>query len=380
MVMRIISGGVCAPRGFFASGVNCGIKNKKKDLALIYSKVPAIASGVFTANTFKAQALRVSKKHLKSAKAQAIIVNSGNANCFTGAYGLAYTQKMVEAAASGLSLSSNNVLVASTGIIGKTLPIQKIKKGMPKLIKSLARTGNRDAACAIMTTDKVIKEIAVRIKIGNTVVNIGAMAKGAGMVSPKMATMLCFITTDIKITPLALKQALKNAVSNSFNNITVDGCMSTNDTVFILANGLSNGPALTLKSRYYPEFMRALNFVAAKMAEAIVRDAEGATKFIEINVCGAASPAMAKEIGLSVANSNLFKTAAFGKNPNWGRIIAAVGSLGIRIKEEDIKIKFSSFKQKNIKIDIILNLGSGKSRIYTSDLSSEYVKINAEYT
>ncbi len=378
--MRIISGGVCAPRGFFASGVNCGIKNKKKDLALIYSKVPAIASGVFTANTFKAQALRVSKKHLKSAKAQAIIVNSGNANCFTGAYGLAYTQKMVEAAASGLSLSSNNVLVASTGIIGKTLPIQKIKKGMPKLIKSLARTGNRDAACAIMTTDKVIKEIAVRIKIGNTVVNIGAMAKGAGMVSPKMATMLCFITTDIKITPLALKQALKNAVSNSFNNITVDGCMSTNDTVFILANGLSNGPALTLKSRYYPEFMRALNFVAAKMAEAIVRDAEGATKFIEINVCGAASPAMAKEIGLSVANSNLFKTAAFGKNPNWGRIIAAVGSLGIRIKEEDIKIKFSSFKQKNIKIDIILNLGSGKSRIYTSDLSSEYVKINAEYT
>ena len=377
--MKTISGGVCAPRGFFASGINCGIKNKKKDLALIYSEVPAVASGVFTANTFKAQALRVSKEHLKGAKAQAIIANSGNANCFTGTYGLAYTQEMVEAVACGLSLGNKNVLVASTGIIGKVLPIQKIKKGVPKLVKSLARAGNRDAAAAIMTTDKAIKEIAVRVKIGGAVVNIGAMAKGAGMVSPKMATMLCFITTDVKITPLALKMALKNAVDNSFNNITVDGCMSTNDTVFILANGLSNSPVLTLKSRYYPEFARGLNFIAGKMAEAIVRGAEGATKFIEINVSGAVNDAIAREIGLSVANSNLFKTAAFGENPNWGRIIAAVGSLGIKIKEEDIKIKFSSFKRKDIKIDIILSPGRGKSRIYTSDLSSEYVKINAEY-
>ena len=190
--MKAISGGVCAPRGFFASGINCGIKNKKKDLALIYSKVPAVASGLFTANTFKAQALRLSKKHLKSASAQAIIVNSGNANCFTGAYGLAYTREMIDAAARGLSLGNKNVLVASTGIIGKVLPIQKIKKGVPKLIKSLSRKGNRDAATAIMTTDNAIKETAARVRIGSTVVNIGAMAKGAGMVSPKMATMLCF--------------------------------------------------------------------------------------------------------------------------------------------------------------------------------------------
>lgn len=398
--MKFIRGGICAPQGFLASGINCGIKKKKKDLALIYSRVPATACGLFTANTFKAQSVRVSKKHLADSKAQAIIVNSGNANCFTGAYGLLSTRRMAEKTAKRLSINKKNVLVSSTGIIGRPLPIEQIERNLPRLVKSLSKKGNASASEAILTTDKVIKETALRIKMGSTFVNIGVMAKGAGMISPKMSTMLCFITTDALITPQALKYALKVAVDSSFNNITVDGCMSTNDAVFILANGLSGNPCISLSHRLpsirrslpsvsrrlssirdknFNNFLKGLNLVCLKMAQSIVRDAEGATKFIEINIDGASSNIVAREIGLSVANSNLFKTAVYGKSPNWGRIIAAVGSLGLKIKEEDIKIKFSSFKKRDVKIDIILDQGKGRSQIYTSDLTPEYVKINAGY-
>lgn len=379
--MRIISGGVCAPKGFLAAGINCGIKkSKKKDLALIYSQVPAVACGVFTANTFKAAAVRLSKKNLAASSAQAVIINSGNANCFTGTYGLIYAQRMAQAAAKALALRKHNVLVASTGIIAKPLPIENIEKALPELIKSLSKKGNLSAAEAILTTDKFTKEIAAQIKIGPSLVNIGAMAKGAGMISPKMSTMLCVITTDALITAQALKYALKAAVGNSFNNVTVDGCMSTNDTVFILANGLSKNPCISLRDKNFPLFSAALNYACLEMAKSIVRDAEGATKFIEINVEGASNNAVAREIGLSVANSNLFKTAVYGESPNWGRIIAAVGSLGLKVKEEDIKIKFSSFRQKNVKIDISLRMGRAGCKVYTSDLTPEYVKINAAYS
>lgn len=377
--MRVISGGVCAPGGFVAAGINCGIKKKKKDLALIYSKVPAVAAGLFTANTFKAAPVRLSKKYLSTGKAQAIIANSGNANCFTGTYGLIYAERMADAAAGALAVKKEDVLVASTGIIGRPLPIERIEKSIPKLVESLSDKGDSSAAEAILTTDTFIKEIAVQARIGNSSVKIGAMAKGAGMISPRLSTMFCFITTDVLITPEALRYAIKIAADKSFNNITVDGCMSTNDTIFVLANGLAKNPCISLRDKNFSLFCETLSYVCLEMARAIVRDAEGATKFIEINVEGARDEALAREIGLSVANSNLFKTAVYGESPNWGRIIAAVGSFGLKVKEENIRIKFSSFRRKNVKIDIILGIGKAGCRIYTSDLTPEYVKINAAY-
>lgn len=385
--MKVIHGGVCAPSGFVAAGINCGIKKNKKDLALIYSQVPAVASGLFTSNTFKAAPVRLSKKYLSRGRAQAIIANSGNANCFTGTYGLIYAEKMAQATAKALAIKKQNVLIASTGIIARPLPIERIKKSLPKLVKSLSEKGNFSAAEAILTTDTFVKEIAVQVKLGGSVVNIGAMAKGAGMISPKVSTMLCFITTDALITIEALKYALAAAADKSFNNITVDGCMSTNDTVLIMANGLAKNPCISLRpclpagrDRNFSLFSEGLNYVCLEMAKSIVRDAEGATKFIEINVDGARDIALAREIGLSVANSNLFKTAVYGESPNWGRIIAAVGSLGLKMRQDDIKIKFSSFRKKYVKIDIILRMGKAGSRIYTSDLTPEYIKINAEYS
>lgn len=378
--MKVIHGGVCAPSGFVASGINCGIKKNKKDLALIYSQVPAVACGLFTSNTFKAAPVRLSKKYLGRGRAQAIIANSGNANCFTGTYGLIYAEKMAQATAKALAIKKQNVLIASTGIIARPLPIERIEKGLPKLVKSLSEKGNLSAAEAILTTDTFVKEIAVQVKLGSSSVNIGAMAKGAGMISPRVSTMLCFITTDALITIEALKYALAAAADKSFNNITVDGCMSTNDTVLIMANGLAKNPCISLRDKSFSVFCEGLNYVCLEMAKSIIRDAEGATKFIEINVDGARDDAMAREIGLSVANSNLFKTAVYGESPNWGRIIAAVGSLGLKMRQDDIKIKFSSFRKKYVKIDIILRMGKAGNRIYTSDLTPEYIKINAEYS
>lgn len=377
--MKIVPYGVCAPRGFIAAGINCGIK-KKEDLALIYSEVPAVACGLFTANTFKAAPVRLSKRHLSNGSAQAIIANSGNANCFTGTYGLIYAERMAEMSAKALSIKKQDVLVASTGIIGKPLPITRIEKGLPKLVKSLSKDGSFSAAEAILTTDTFRKEIAVQIKIGGSLVNIAAIAKGAGMISPKLSTMLCFITTDALITRQALRYALKLAADRSFNSITVDGCMSTNDTVFVLANGLAKNPCIGLRDKNFISFCQGLSYVCLEMAKAIVKDAEGATKFIQINVEGAKDEAMAREIGLSVANSDLFKTAVYGESPNWGRIIAAVGSVGLKMKEDDVRIKFSSFRRENVKIDIMLNMGKAGCAIYTSDLTPEYIKINAEYS
>ena len=379
--MKFINYGVCAPLGFLASGISCGIKNKRnnKDLALIYSQIPAVSAGMFTTNTFKAAPIRISKRNLFNSKAQAIIANSGNANCFTGICGINYAQRMSQACAKELSINAKDVLVASTGIIAKPLPIIKIEKHVPGLVKVLSRQGGRSAAEAILTTDSFLKQAAVEFKIGKSKTRIGAIAKGAGMIAPNMSTMLCFITTDAKIKPLALKQALRDAVGNSFNNITIDGCMSTNDTVFIMANGLCGNKEINLKDKNSAVFSQALSVICDKMSKAIVRDAEGATKFIRIKIEGASSDYIAREIGLSVANSNLFKTAVYGENPNWGRIIAAVGSLGLNIREKAIKIKFSSFKSSDVTIDIGLSMGRGRAKIYTSDLTPKYIKINAEY-
>lgn len=378
--MKVVKGGITAPQGFQANGIFCGIKRSGKlDLGLIYCEQPAVTVGVFTKNSIKAAPLVVTMRKIKGGVAQAIIVNSGNANCYTGTFGLKYAERSTDLIAKLLNLKSNHVLVTSTGIIGKQLPFNKIAEGAPILVKGLNATGGGKFARAIMTTDLALKEIAIEVRIGGKKVKIGACGKGSGMIEPNMATMLGFVTTDIAISTNMLKLALKNSTDKSFNAISVDGCMSTNDMVTLMASGLAGNKTITKPGKDFDAFCKALDYVCIDLSKKIILDGEGATKFIEINVSGAKNFDQAKTIALKIANSNLVKTAAFGSNPNWGRVGAAVGSLGLKITEDNMKITFSSFKEKNIAINVGLNLGSAKATVWTSDLSYEYVKINAEY-
>lgn len=378
--MNITKGGITAPQGYQANGLYCGIKRSGKlDLGLIFSVVPAVTVGVFTKNSIKAAPLLVTMRKIKKGVARAVIVNSGNANCYTGAFGLKYAEGSTESVAKEIGVPPGEVLVTSTGIIGKQLPYNKIIDSVPALVKGLNVGGGVKFAQAIMTTDLKLKQIAVTVTLGGKKVTIGACGKGSGMIEPNMATMLGFITTDAAISAKMLKLALANATDRSFNAITVDGCQSTNDMVTLMANGLAGNNAITKPGKDFDLFCKALDHVCIDLAKKIVLDGEGATKFIEIHVDGAKDFKQAKTIALKVANSNLVKTAAFGSNPNWGRVAAAVGSLGLKIAEEDLKIDFSSFKEKNIAIHVGLNLGKAKATVWTSDLSYEYVKINGEY-
>ncbi len=379
--MKILKGGVTKPQGFKANGMNCGLKRSgKPDLALIASEVPCTAAGIYTRNSIIAAPLVVTKNHLRNAKAQAVIINSGNANCFTGHLGYVYAQQMAEFTARKLGLSDTDVLVASTGIIGKPLPIKKILTAIPALAEKLSVRNGTLAAQSILTTDTFTKETAVSLSIGGKTVTIGACAKGSGMIEPNMATMLAFITTDAAIKPQSLKAALKNAADISFNSITVDGCMSTNDMCLVLANGLAGNRPISEGQKDFRVFSQALNYICLQLAKMIVKDGEGATKFIEITVTGARDDRMAKTVAMKIANSNLVKTAAFGSNPNWGRVAAAVGSLGLPLTEQTLKIKFSPFDKKDIRISVDLQLGKHSATVYTSDLSYEYVRINGDYT
>ncbi len=370
---------ICAPLGFLACAVEAGIrKNRRLDLGLIYSQAPAVACGMFTQNSFAAAPVVISKSHLETKKAQAIIVNSGNANCYTGKKGLATARKTAALIANLLRLRNSSVLVASTGVIGRDLDFQKIKLAAPGLIKGLSKANGSRVALAIMTTDTHPKELRTRINLCGKAVTIGAVAKGAGMIQPDMATMLCFITTDCAIQYPALKAALKEAVVNSFNMITVDGCMSTNDSVLILANGLAANRPIALKSNDFHKFTIALKEICLGLARMIVRDAEGASKFITVRVSGGRNNNEARKAAFQIANSNLFKTALYGENPNWGRIIAAVGQSAVRVRD-NLGIKFTSLKKTDIVVDVDLRVGRGKSVVYTSDLTPEYVRINAEY-
>lgn len=376
----ISRGGVTSPQGFLANGLHCGIKRSgKPDLSLIYSPHPCVAAGVFTKNSIKAAPLLVTKDHLRNHCAQAIITNSGNANCFTGDFGFLYARKTTEVIAQLLQIKSSDVLVSSTGIIGKPLPFDKIEASCPDLVNGLSAHKGSLAARAIETTDTFSKEIAVQFRTAGTRIRIGACAKGSGMIAPDMATMLGYITTDAAISPFLLAKALKSATENSFNCISVDGCMSTNDMVIIFANGLAANPLITTMGTDYQNFLSALEFVCVDLAKKIVIDGEGATKFIEIVVKGAKNFPQAKSIALAVANSSLVKTAAFGSNPNWGRVAAAVGATGLPITEKDLKIKFSPFTKKEITIVVELNFGQAAAKVYTCDLSLEYVKINGRY-
>jgi glutamate N-acetyltransferase/amino-acid N-acetyltransferase len=398
--MKKVKGGITRPKGFFAGAAHAGIKFKKKDLCLIYSQVPAYGAGVFTSNRIKAAPLIVSKKHLRNGKAQAIVANSGNANCLTGKAGLNDAESIAKGIAKALSIKKSNILVASTGVIGRKLPISRITSAIDKLISSLGSANSTETATAIMTTDTVPKEIAVSFKIGSKEVNIGAVAKGAGMIHPNMATMLAFITTDAAITLSALNKALKESVNTTFNSITVDGDMSTNDCVFILANGLAGNKTIAASGKGYELFRKALTAACQAMSEKIVRDAEGATKFVEIKVTAAKNEQDAKKAAFAIATSPLVKTAAYGEDPNWGRIAAAVGRSGADVHPSKLDIYLGRskvlsngmpanvskallreiFKKRDIGIKVVLNNGSGEATVYTSDLTKEYVNINAHYT
>ena len=301
--MQNYPGSVTKPKGFKANGLYCGIKKSGKlDLSLIYSEVPAVSAAVFTQNSVKAAPLLVCQKHIKKNTAQAIIINSGNANCFTGDFGLLYAEKTTELMAKLLRIPKAHVLVSSTGIIGKPLPFKKIQKATPILVNGLSVAGGGKAAKGILTTDLQTKEIYVTTTIGGKKVTIGACAKGSGMTAPNMATMLAFITTDAAVNAKMLKAALKNAADQSFNCITVDGCMSTNDMVVVMANGLAENKTITKAGKDFDQFSKSLNTVCLDLAKKIVLDGEGATKFIEINVAGAKNFSQGRQIGLAVAN------------------------------------------------------------------------------
>lgn len=379
--MRILNKGtVTSAQGFSANGLAAGIKKSgKPDLSLIVSDVVCPTAGVYTKNSVKAAPLILAEKYLKNHRAQAVICNSGNANCFTGKKGFSVAQKTANLIGQLLKIKTQDVIVASTGIIGKQLPFEKIKTAAPVLVKGLSTSKGHLAALGILTTDLTKKEIAVQITLGGKKVTIGGCAKGSGMIQPNMATMLCFITTDAAITGKMLKQALLTATDHSFNCISVDGCMSTNDMVSVMANGFSGNPLISSANADFQKFTQALTFICTDLAKKIVLDGEGATKFIEILVDGAKNHAQAKTIALAIANSNLVKTAAYGSNPNWGRVAAAVGSLNLGVTENTIKITFSSFAKKHIKINVFLKLGQSKAIVYTSDLSPQYVHINGKY-
>ena len=325
--MKQIKGGITAPKGFKASGMHCGIKKSgKKDLALIYSDVMANAAATFTSNKVKAAPILVSMEHIKSGKAQAIIANSGCANACTGNDGMEDAQIMAKAAASALNINSENILVASTGSIGSRLPLKNILNGIRMLSKRMSQSGGVEAADAILTTDTRRKEIAVQFKGGGRTITIGGIAKGAGMIAPNMATLFSFITTDADVHSSNLKNYLKESVDKSFNMTVVDRDTSTNDCVFILANGKARNKAL--RGNDEKEFKQALDFVCTYLAKEIARDGEGATKLIEVKVAGAKSANDAKLIARSVAGSDLVKSAIFGEDPNFGRIMAALGYSG----------------------------------------------------
>ncbi|MFH1347421.1 MAG: bifunctional glutamate N-acetyltransferase/amino-acid acetyltransferase ArgJ [Candidatus Margulisiibacteriota bacterium] len=371
--MKKIKGGVTAPKGFKAAGISCGIKKSgKPDLSLIVSEVPAVAVGVFTTNQVKGNPVLVSQKHLKNGQAQAIISNSGNANTWTGKKGFKDAYEMAVLCGKQLGLDPRDVLVTSTGVIAKPMPMNKIRAGIKKIGKHLSVAGGRAAARAIMTTDTRVKEIAV--KVGD--ITIGGIAKGSGMIEPNMATMHAFITTDAKISKPLLQKILKTAVNKSFNLVSVDNCMSTSDCVFVLANGLSG---LRVAGYRLQVFVQALEYICEYLAKEIARDGEGATKLMTVKVAGAKDEADAGKVVKALIGNDLLKAAVYGRDRNVGRILAAVGSTKARVNWSKFKFNWKIGGKEDI---ITVNLGVGKISAtgWGCDLTEKYVHINAKYT
>ena len=394
-----ISGGVTAPRGFRAGSAYCGIKASnadRPDIALIYSEGRAVAAGTFTTNRVKAAPVRVSMMNVRSPDVRAIVANAGNANACTGVGGIETAKRMARATAAALDIRDKQVLVCSTGRIGVPLPIAKMEATIATLPTACSDAGSAAAARAIMTSDTFPKELAVEIDLDGTPVRIGGIAKGAGMIDPNMATMLCFITTDAAIDKKLLDRALSVSVENSFNRITIDGDMSTNDTVLMLANGAAGNKPLRYGTVAFKTFQRGLDHITKHLARMIVEDGEGVTKFVEVHVHGAATLSDARRAAEAIANSNLVKCAWFGNDPNWGRIMDAIGYSGCKLREElvDIyydgvlgvkggmasKTPFAKLQEivadKKFSITIDLHIGSAEYVVYTTDLSIEYVKLN----
>ena len=394
-------GGITAPEGFRAAGIHCGVKKSRKDLCLLVSDLPASGAVVLTTNKVQAAPVVVTREQMERSQAfRAIVVNSGNANACTGERGMSDAWAMVEATASALGIRRDEVLVSSTGVIGQFLPIAAITGGIHAAPASLSREGGGAAAEAIMTTDTFVKECALEFGCGGARVTMGGMAKGSGMIAPNMATMLAFVTTDAAVAPGVLRLALSRAADRSFNRISVDGDTSTNDMVAVLANGASGARTLTeTAGADYEAFYSALERVLIALSKMIVRDGEGATKFIEITVTGAADEQCAVQAARAIANSNLVKTAIHGEDANWGRIIAAVGYSGIDFDPARVEISFGAvpilrqnyaidfseedaknvLSRKEITITVNLNQGAASASFWTCDLSKEYVAINANY-
>ena len=399
-----ISGGVTTPRGFVAAATGCGIKDPAKprlDLAVVRSVVPCVASGTFTTNRVKAAPVRVSQEHLRRDDIQAVIANSGNANACTGPRGINDAKAMVKATAKALGLRQRQVAVCSTGIIGLPMPMSRIEPAIPGLCDQLDPSGGSDFAKAILTSDTRAKEAAVTFTIGGKTITIGACAKGAGMICPSMATMLCFVTTDAAIGKSELQRAVQISVEQSFNRITIDGDMSTNDTVLVLANGAAGNSPIKAGSGDEKIFRKALSEVMLKLAKAIVSDGERVTKFVEVHVRGAATYLDAKKTAEAVAKSSLCKCSWNGGDANWGRIMDAIGYSRARVREELIDIYFGGVaatrgglatstpleelrkvvENPSFSIRIDLHLGAADYTVYTSDLSPEYVDFNrSEYS
>ena len=398
--METVPGGVTAPIGFAAAGVFCGIKKRAKDLALIISNRPAAVAGTLTVNRMRAPCVEWAEKVLRKGRARAIVANSGNANCCTGRRGGRDNRAMAEETAKLLGIPATEVLVASTGVIGQPLPMEKVRKGIRSARAQLKRTGSHSAAEAILTTDLRPKEFAVRWKTAGRVVTVGGIAKGSGMIAPHMATMLAFLTTDLTVKPSLLREALRQAVPHTFNAIPVDGEMSTNDMVLLMANGGAGLPPLKKNLPAYRDFLRAVRQVCETLAKEIVRDGEGVTRLFTVKVTGAASPSEAAQVARRIANSLLVKTMVAGRDPNWGRIAAAAGACGIPFKSNRLMIrlgKLTVFKggepasvsraamleqvdQPEIVMEVDLGRGLAQAQILSGDLTEEYVKINAKYT
>ncbi len=401
-MLKAIEGGITAPKGFQAAGVKAGIKKSgKEDLTVIYSPTPASAAALFTTNAFAAAGVVVSREVAAKGTAQAIVVNSGCANSCTGNQGLDDARAMGHQTASLLGLADDDVFVASTGIIGVNLPMAKVADGIRRAVAELSAANHEQALRGIMTTDTFAKVAAYEFSLGGVTARVAGIAKGAGMISPNMATLLSFVTTDAAIAPAALKKALQEAVAVSFNSITVDGDMSTNDSLCMLANGQAGNKRIEgAGDPAYGEFVAALTAVCTDLAKLVVRDGEGATKFLEITVRGAVSYEDAKTAAMSVAKSPLVKTAFFGQDPNWGRILCAAGYSGAKIDPDkatlalggivvakggmnavaDAKALQKVMADKDILVELDLGVGGGTATVWTCDFSYEYVKINADYS
>ena len=402
--MKLITGGVCAAKGFTANGVHCGVrKNRtKRDLALIYSEVPASCAAVYTTNLVKGAPLEVTRQHIQNGMAQAVICNSGNANT-CNANGIEIAEQMCDLLGAELGIAPSDVVVASTGVIGQPLSIEPIKSGIPALVAGLSAGGCQAAAEGIMTTDTIKKEVAVEFEIGGKTCHMGGIAKGSGMIHPNMATMLVFITTDASIAPEMLKKALSTDIASTFNMVSVDGDTSTNDMVTVLANGLAGNVSITQDNADFAIFMQALNTVTVGLCRMIAGDGEGATKLLECTVSGADDIVTARTVAKSVICSSLLKAAMFGADANWGRVLCAIGYSGAEVDVHRVDVSFKSAKGEILvcrdgagvafseeiakeillekEIEILVSVGDGpvSATAWGCDLTYDYVKINGDY-